>query len=103
MKKERKSIFKRIREWAKGVSHLYSKLIVLYCIAFASGLCIYGMYMMRMTGYDSSAIITVGVGFFGGELLCMCLKTIFDNKKKKEVASVKEDAGSDNDDEGAVG
>lgn len=103
MKKERKSIFKRIREWAKGVSHLYSKLIVLYCIAFASGLCIYGMYMMRVTGYDSSAIITVGVGFFGGELLCMCLKTIFDNKKKKDdVANVSNDVSTD-DDEGAVG
>ncbi len=87
----------------KNVNHLFSKIIILYCIAFASFMCIYAVLMMNNTGYDASAILTATLGFFGGELLFMCLKTVFGNKKKKETASPVEDAGSDNDDEGAVG
>lgn len=79
------------------IAHLFSKIIVVYCIAFASGMCIYALKMMKDTGYDASAIITVGVGFFGGELLFLCLKTIFGEKAKKK------DDDENEDEEEAVG
>lgn len=92
-----KKFIKKIRAWGRGVNHLYSKLVILYCIAFASFLCLYALFMMHDTGYDASSIITVGVGFFGGELLCVCLKSVFDGKKNKGEQKDK------NEDEEAVG
>lgn len=68
-----KSLLNRIR----AVPHLFAKLTVIYCIAFASGASIYALRILSRTGHDPAALLGIIMGFFGGELLLLCLKTIF--------------------------
>ena len=67
-----KSLLNRIR----AVPHLFAKLTVIYCIAFASGASIYALRILSRTGHDPAALLGIIMGFFGGELLLLCLKTI---------------------------
>lgn len=61
----------------RAVPHLFAKLTVIYCIAFASGASIYALRILSRTGHDPAALLGIIMGFFGGELLLLCLKTIF--------------------------
>lgn len=67
-----KSLLNHIR----AVPHLFAKLTVIYCIAFASGASIYALRILSRTGHDPAALLGIIMGFFGGELLLLCLKTI---------------------------
>lgn len=67
---------KRIIDRIRAVPHLFAKLTVIYCIAFASGASIYALRILSRTGYDPAALLGIIMGFFGGELLLLCLKTI---------------------------
>ena len=60
----------------RAVPHLFAKLTVIYCIAFASGASIYALRILSRTGHDPAALLGIIMGFFGGELLLLCLKTI---------------------------
>lgn len=68
---------KRIIDRIRAVPHLFAKLTVIYCIAFASGASIYALRILSRTGHDPAALLGIIMGFFGGELLLLCLKTIF--------------------------
>ena len=61
----------------RAIPHLFAKLTVIYCIAFASGASIYALRILSRTGHDPAALLGIIMGFFGGELLLLCLKTIF--------------------------
>ena len=65
-----------------GINHLFSKLVVLYCVIFASGASFYSFRILSRTGHDPSALLGVVLAFFGGELMLICLKTIFKNNKE---------------------
>lgn len=67
---------KRIIDRIRAVPHLFAKLTVIYCIAFASGASIYALRILSKTGHDPAALLGIIMGFFGGELLLLCLKTI---------------------------
>ena len=67
---------KRIIDRIRAVPHLFAKLTVIYCIAFASGASIYALRILARTGHDPAALLGIIMGFFGGELLLLCLKTI---------------------------
>ena len=67
---------KRIIDRIRAVPHLFAKLTVIYCIAFASGASIYALRILSGTGHDPAALLGIIMGFFGGELLLLCLKTI---------------------------
>ena len=67
---------KRIIDRIRAVPHLFAKLTVIYCIAFASGASIYALRILSRTGHDPAALLGIIMGFFGGELLLLCLKTI---------------------------
>ena len=67
---------KKIVDRIRAVPHLFAKLTVIYCIAFASGASIYALRIMSRTGHDPAALLGIIMGFFGGELLLLCLKTI---------------------------
>lgn len=67
-----KQLLARIR----AVPHLFAKMTVIYCIAFASGASIYALRILSRTGHDPAALLGIIMGFFGGELLLLCLKTI---------------------------
>lgn len=66
----------RLRAWAKTVPHLFAKVTVLYCVAFASGASIWSLRILSRTGHDPANLLAIILGFFGGELLLLCLKTI---------------------------
>ena len=67
-----KALLDRIR----AVPHLFAKLTVIYCIAFASGASVYALRILSRTGHDPAGLLAIIMGFFGGELLLLCLKTI---------------------------
>ena len=65
-----------------NIPHLFSKLTVAYCVAFASGASYYALRILSRTGHDASTLLGVILAFFGGELMLLCLKTILKNERK---------------------
>lgn len=84
MRKRRIGFFTRL----SAVPHLFAKLTVVYCVLFASMASVFSLYM-QAHDHESASLLAVILGFFGGELLLICLKTIF----KKDGVS-----GADSDD-----
>ena len=60
----------------KSLCYLFAKVTVLYCVAFASGASIWSLRILSRTGHDPANLLAIILGFFGGELLLLCLKTI---------------------------
>lgn len=73
---------KRLIRMLRNTPHLFSKLIVAYCVAFASGASYYALRILSRTGNDPAALLGVILAFFGGELMLLCLKTILKNERK---------------------
>lgn len=69
---------KRIRR----VPHLFAKVTVVYCVAFASGASLWALRILSRTGHDPAALLGIILAFFGGELLLLCLKTILSRRKE---------------------
>ena len=67
---------KALLDHIRAVPHLFAKLTVIYCIAFASGASVYALRILSRTGHDPAGLLAIIMGFFGGELLLLCLKTI---------------------------
>ena len=63
------------------VHHLFGKLVVLWCILAATLASAGGLWIVYRTGADASATLGTILGFFGGELLFLCLRAIL---KKRE-------------------
>ena len=74
---------KRLIRMLRNTPHLFSKLIVAYCVAFASVASYYALRILSRTGNDPAALLGVILAFFGGELMLLCLKTIVKNDKGK--------------------
>ena len=74
----------RLRAWAQTVPHLFAKMTVLYCVAFASGASIWALRILSRTGNDPANLLAIILGFFGGELLIMGLKTITEKRGQKD-------------------
>ena len=72
----------------RKIPHLFAKLVVIWCIAFASGASYYALRILSRTGNDAAVIL----GFFGGELLFLCLRTVLKERttRKDAAASGKE-------------
>lgn len=65
-----------------GIPHLFAKATILYCILFVSVASVYCMAVTARTGVDTTGLLAIIVGFFGGELLLLLLKTVFQRKKE---------------------
>lgn len=65
----------------KGIPHLFGKLIVLWCVAVATGASAWSLRILSHTGNDPSALLGVILAFFGGELMVMCLRTVLKKEK----------------------
>ena len=74
------------------IPHLFGKLIVLWCVGFGTAASVYSLRILSRTGHDSAGVLAVILGFFGGELLVLCLRTIL----KKEKASDSDTEGEYN-------
>lgn len=59
----------------KRVNHRFAKATVLYCVAFASAASAWALWRQGQGAAMTDALAVV-LGFFGGELLLLCLKTI---------------------------
>lgn len=79
-KRERPGLLERIR----AIPHLFAKLTVIYCVAFASGASIWALRILSRTGHDPANLLAIILGFFGGELLIMGLKTITEKRGQKD-------------------
>ena len=71
-----------------AVPHLFSKLIVLWCVAFGSAACAYALRILSRTGHDPAALLGVILAFFGGELLFLCLRKVLSEKPMKKEETI---------------
>lgn len=71
-------------ERIRAIPHLFAKITVLYCVAFASGASIWSLRILSRTGHDPASLLAIILGFFGGELLIMGLKTITEKRGQKD-------------------
>lgn len=67
---------KRLRD----IPHLFAKATVIYCIAFATVTSLYALYKQGH-GMSMEGVLGIILGFFGGELLLLCLKTILKKER----------------------
>lgn len=70
----------------RKIPHLFAKLVVIWCIAFASGASYYALRILSRTGNDAASLLAVILGFFGGELLFLCLRTVLKERKTRKDA-----------------
>ena len=71
---------KKLMDKISAVPHLFGKLIVLWCVGFGTAASVYALRILSRTGHDSAGVLAVILGFFGGELLVLCLRTILSGK-----------------------
>lgn len=67
----------------KGVNHLFAKSIILYCVLIATLASAYAL-VKQGEGMSMEGVLGITLGFFGGELLMLCAKTIFKKERKNE-------------------
>lgn len=79
---------KKLMDKLSAVPHLFSKLIVLWCILFGSAACAYALRILSCTGHDPAALLGVILAFVGGELLMLCLRKILSEKPTKKEETV---------------
>ena len=75
---------RRLVDKLRAVPHLFAKGMVLWCVACGTAASAYAMRILSRTGQDPAALLGVILAFFGGELLLMCLKTVLNEKKRKD-------------------
>lgn len=71
----------------KAIPHLFAKVTVVFCVLFGAACSIYALRIMAHSGHDAASLLGVILAFFGGELLLMCLKTIFKSPNGKDDKS----------------
>ena len=71
----------KLTDKLRTVPHLFAKATVVYCVSFATLASAYALYKQGQ-GFAMSEALAIVLGFFGGELLLLCLKTIL--KKEGE-------------------
>lgn len=79
----------------RKIPHLFAKLVVIWSIAFASGASYYALRILSRTGNDAAGLLAVILGFFGGELLFLCLRTVLKERTTRKDA---EASGKETDD-----
>ncbi|MBR1897229.1 MAG: hypothetical protein IJ822_10645, partial [Pyramidobacter sp.] len=67
----------------RGVPHLFAKATVVYCVALATLASLYSLYKQGQ-GFSMGEVLAIVLGFFGGELLLLCLKTVLKKETKGE-------------------
>lgn len=66
------------------IPHLFGKLIVLWCVLAGTGASAWALRILSRTGHNPAALLGVILGFFGGELMVLCLNTILKEKKGRK-------------------
>jgi len=63
--------------------HLYSKLIIIYCIFFSSLTSLWSLWLAERGIIVTELLITI-LALFGGELLLICLRQVLEKNNKGE-------------------
>lgn len=63
--------------------HLFAKIIIVWCVVCATVFSAVALATLYRTGNDATGILGVALGFFGGELLFIAMRTIFKERKRK--------------------
>lgn len=66
-----------------AIPHLFAKCIIIHCIICGTLFSYYALRILSRTGQDGTALLGIILGFFGGELLLLCLRTVLNEKKPK--------------------
>lgn len=72
---------KRLKE---KTPHFFAKCIVVFCVIFGAVCSCCSLLILYKTGSDPSSLLAVILGFFGGELLLLCLKTVLKKEGKND-------------------
>ena len=56
--------------------------MVVYCVVCGSACSLYALHILRHTGVDPAALLSVILAFFGGALALMFGKNALDGKRK---------------------
>lgn len=64
----------------KKTSHLFSKVMVVWCIICGTAFSVISLLMLYKTGLDASNLLLPILGFFGGELALLFGKTAVGKK-----------------------
>jgi len=78
------SAIKELLGRVRSISHLFAKVMVLWCVICGTAASAYAMRILSRTGHDPAALLGVILVFFGGELLLLCLKTVLNGTKKRK-------------------
>lgn len=66
-----------------AIPHLFAKATIVYCIAFATLASLYALWKQG-AGMSMEGVLGITLGFFGGELLLLCLKTVLKKERTDE-------------------
>lgn len=83
-KRSRASRLSKLVKRIGKIPHLFAKATIAYCILVASLASWYSLRILSRTGHDPAALLGVILGFFGGELLFLLLKTILNKNKTSD-------------------
>lgn len=93
----KKSLFTRFKTSIKkflSKPGLFSRLIVIFCIAYCVRIVEWGMSQFEISNTEAATLITAGLTLFGGELLLLCLKRIFSKVDNKKISDVEKEIGN---------
>lgn len=76
---------RKLVKWLAGVPHLYAKCIILWCVFWGTAFCGYAIRADAHNAVSTAASLGIAVGFLGGELLMLCVKTVFRKKDKEDT------------------
>ena len=68
--------WRALRGELAAIPHLFAKAMVLHCVAWGTAASFYALRILSRTGHDATGLLAVILGFFGGELLLLCLKKV---------------------------
>ena len=71
----------------RKVPHLFAKIVVIYCVAAATMFSAVTYFLAWSRGMEMSGTLAVIIGFFGGELLLLAMKTILKKDSKEDENS----------------
>ena len=67
----------------RKIPHLFSKIIIWWCVICATIFSAAALVILWRTGSDATGVLGVTMGFFGGELLFMAARKIFKERGQK--------------------
>lgn len=82
-KEKRRARRRKLAAYLRGVPHLFAKAIIIYCVICATLASAFSL-LAQAHGATMEPVLALVLGFFGGELLLLCLKTILKKDSEEE-------------------